>query len=277
MITRVRTALIALCVLAPFLIFSGTFMLQIFVIVMSTVALYETFACIKVEKNYYVSVPAYLLAVIVPIFARGITNTNLFIKLLFCTFFIYGFYLMTTAVFMKNKTALHDIGFVYLMTLYIIFSFSCIIFLRDVKYGEYIFLLVFMSAWMTDMGAYAVGSVLGKHKLLEEVSPKKTIEGAIGGIIFCVLSFCLYGFIIGIIFEATPRYIPLIIVGAVMSVISQCGDLIASLIKRNYDLKDYGNIFPGHGGVMDRFDSIIAVAPFLYMLYIASPYFELFF
>ena len=103
------------------------------------------------------------------------------------------------------------------------------------------------------------------------------MEGAIGGVIICSLSFLLYGFIIGQIFDATPSYPALALVGAILSVISQCGDLIASLIKRQFGIKDYGWVFPGHGGVMDRFDSIIAIAPFLYFLSASSPFFQIFF
>lgn len=277
MFTRLRTAFIALAIFAPFLIFSGTFIFEIFIILMSCIAILEILSCLKFEKKYYISVPAYLISGIVPVLARRIASTNLFFKLLFLIFFIYLFYLLVVSVFSKGTIIINDISLFFVMTVYIIFSFSCIILLRDVRYGQYLFLLVFMSAWMTDTGAYVVGTLFGKHKLIADVSPKKTIEGAIGGIVVCILSFCLYGFIIGMIFEATPRYLPLVIVGLIMGIISQCGDLIASLIKRKHNLDDYGELFPGHGGVMDRFDSIIATAPFLYMLYITSPYFELFF
>ena len=277
MITRVRTALIALVVLAPFLIFSGTFMIEIFTITLSCIGAYEILKCLKFEKKYYISVPTYILAGLVPVLSRRIASTDLFFKILFFLFFLYMFYLMVVAVFSKSKVIINDIALAYIMVIYIIFSFSCIILLRDIKYGQYIFLLIFISAWMTDVGAYLIGKPFGKHKLIPDVSPNKTVEGAIGGIVVCVLSFCLYGLIIGLIYEATPRFIPLIIMGIVMSIISICGDLIASLVKRKYSIKDYGEVFPGHGGVMDRFDSIIATAPFLYMVYTAIPYFEVFF
>ena len=277
MITRVRTALIALVVLAPFLIFSGTFMIEIFTITLSCIGVYEILKCLKFEKKYHITIPSYILAGLVPVLSRRIASTDLFFKILFFLFFLYMFYLMAVAVFSKGKVIINDIALAYIMVIYIIFSFSCIILLRDIKYGQHIFLLIFISAWMTDVGAYLIGKPFGRHKLIPDVSPNKTIEGAIGGVVTCVISFCLYGLIIGLIYEATPRFIPLIIIGIVMSVISICGDLIASLIKRKYSIKDYGEVFPGHGGVMDRFDSIIATAPFLYMVYTAIPYFEVFF
>ena len=277
MITRVTTALIALVVLAPFLIFSGTILLEIFAIVMSCIGVLEILTCLKFDKKYYISVPAYLIAGIMPVVSRRIASTDLFLKILFFLFFLYMLYLMIVSVFSKGTIIINDIALAFVMIIYIIFSFSCIVLLRDVRYGQYIFLLIFISAWMTDIGAYAIGRLFGKHKLIPDVSPNKTVEGAIGGIAICVLSFCLYGFIIGMIFEATPRYIPLIIIGIFMSIISICGDLIASLIKRKYNIKDYGDIFPGHGGVMDRFDSIIATASLLYIFYTAFPNFVMFF
>jgi CDP-diglyceride synthetase len=277
MITRVRTALIALVVLAPFLIFSGTILLEIFTIVMSCIGVFEILKCLNFDKKYYISVPAYLIAGIMPVVSRRIASTDLFLKILFFLFFLYMMYLMIVSVFSKGTIIINDIALAYVMILYIIFSFSCIVLLRDVKYGQYIYMLVFISAWMTDVGGYVFGRLFGKHKLIPDVSPNKTIEGAIGGIGTCVLSFCLYGFIIGMIFDVTPRYIPLIIIGFFMSIVSICGDLIASLIKRKYNVKDYGDVFPGHGGVMDRFDSIIATASLLYIMYTAFPNFVMFF
>jgi len=164
-----------------------------------------------------------------------------------------------------------------MMTVYAAFSFLCIILLRDMNNGRYVYLLIFISAWMTDTGAYFVGRFFGRHKLIEDVSPKKTVEGAVGGIVICILSFCLYGAIIGAIFDAVPNYPALIIIGGITSVVSQCGDLIASLIKRHYSIKDYGWVFPGHGGVLDRFDSIIATAAFLFILVSSSDFFAVFF
>ncbi|MCL2518293.1 MAG: phosphatidate cytidylyltransferase, partial [Oscillospiraceae bacterium] len=256
---------------------SGTFMLEIFIIVMGTVAVYELLDCLGLKKQFHISIPSYFLSIFVPLLARHIHDKNLLFKILFFMFFIFMFYLMVVAVSSKRNISLNDIAVAYMAIIYIIFSFTSIILLRDSNYGEYVFLLVFISAWMTDTGAFLIGIKFGRHKLIKEVSPKKTIEGAVGGIVVCILSFCVYGFIIGWIFEATPKYLPLIIVAFVMSIISVCGDLIASLIKRNYNIKDFGGVFPGHGGVLDRFDSIIATAPFLYILYSALPYFEIFF
>ena len=122
-------------------------------------------------------------------------------------------------------------------------------------------MLIFVGAWITDIFAYFTGKFLGKHKLIPEVSPKKTVEGSIGGIVFCSLFFVLYGFILTkLVSISSISYIVLAIVGIIISIVAQIGDLTMSQIKRKFGVKDYGKIFPGHGGMLDRFDSIIAVA-----------------
>jgi phosphatidate cytidylyltransferase len=116
---------------------------------------------------------------------------------------------------------------------------------------------------MTDIFAYFTGYFFGKHKLIPEISPKKTIEGSIGGILFCILAFLLFGLIVSAQTTTVPNYIGLGALGLLVSVFAQIGDLFASLLKREHNIKDFGNIFPGHGGIMDRFDSVIAVCPLL--------------
>jgi len=118
---------------------------------------------------------------------------------------------------------------------------------------------VFLIAFGTDIFAYFVGVTLGKHKLCPNLSPKKSIEGAIGGVLGAVILNGLF------LYFVLPEYfVPGIIISVLGSVISQCGDLAASLFKRHMGIKDYGKLIPGHGGVMDRFDSVIFVAPVIY-------------
>ena len=130
--------------------------------------------------------------------------------------------------------------------------------------GQYAYILIFIGAWATDTGAYFVGVLFGKHKLIPAVSPKKTVEGALGGILGCVFGFVVYGLILNFFFDVKVNYLPLVLLAILVAIVSQIGDLIASYLKRESGIKDFGTIFPGHGGIMDRFDSIIAVAPVIY-------------
>ena len=135
--------------------------------------------------------------------------------------------------------------------------------------------LIIIGAWGCDTCAYVIGKMLGKHHL-SQLSPKKTWEGCIGGVLGAgLLGFCFACFFpYRDLFIFTPKVaFPLIIM--VSAVISQFGDLTASAIKRNYEIKDYGKIIPGHGGILDRFDSVIFVAPFVYYLLVLTSYIHL--
>ncbi len=129
--------------------------------------------------------------------------------------------------------------------------------------GRYLVWLIFLSAWGCDTCAYCVGSLIGKHKMAPILSPKKSVEGAIGGVIGAAALGAIYG-----LFLRVPGYqigIYALICG-VGALISMVGDLVASAIKRNMEIKDYGKLIPGHGGVLDRFDSILFTAPVIYYL-----------
>ena len=177
------------------------------------------------------------------------------------------FLLLFVHVFESERINTSDISTVFMTTVYITVAFTSIIKLRDVSgIGGYIYLYIFIGAWVTDTFAYFCGRFFGKHKLIPKVSPKKTVEGAIGGVIFCALAYVLYSLILEKSYGLAPNYLQIFLIGAVISVVSQLGDLAASAIKRNYGIKDFGSLFPGHGGVLDRFDSILAVTPVLFML-----------
>ena len=150
------------------------------------------------------------------------------------------------------------------------------ILLRDIPVtGKFIYLIPFVFGWVTDTFAYFVGRFLGKHKLIPAVSPKKTVEGAIGGAVGCALVAILYGFVIGQCFDTVqPNYVVLAIAGVIIAVVSQLGDFAMSAIKRQYGIKDYGKLLPGHGGLLDRFDSCMAVTIVLAMIQAYFPLFE---
>lgn len=128
-------------------------------------------------------------------------------------------------------------------------------------------IMVCLCAWMTDTAAFFSGKLFGKHKLIEHVSPKKTVEGAIGGVLFTALSSAVYAFILmrlNVIDSTIMNYTEFAFLGLFGSIMSQLGDLFASAIKRDCGIKDFGTIFPGHGGILDRFDSVVFIVPFIY-------------
>lgn len=144
---------------------------------------------------------------------------------------------------------------------------SFIFLVRELPYGVYSVWMIFISSWICDTCAYAVGMLIGKHKLAPVLSPKKSIEGAVGGVAGAALVGALYAYFVvePVIREQNVTWV-FVLISAVGAVISQVGDLAASAIKRNHEIKDYGKLIPGHGGVMDRFDSVIFTAPMIYFL-----------
>ncbi len=152
-------------------------------------------------------------------------------------------------------------------------ALSSIILLRYSAHGEglgiFMVLYVLFCAWFGDSGAYFVGTFFGKHKLCPLVSPKKTVEGLIGGVVTVGIVTVITVFIYNafVLNDCQLNYFVLVPMSMVASLVGVIGDLSASVIKREYDVKDFGNIMPGHGGVLDRFDSVIFVAPFLYIAF----------
>ena len=171
-------------------------------------------------------------------------------------------YVATYPKFTAEEIAKATFGMVY-VALMMSFIFQT----RTSKDGAYTVWLIFISAWGCDTCAYLVGRAIGKHKMTPVLSPKKSVEGAIGGIIGSALIGALYGYIFRTnLTEFANPAVFCAIIGACGGLISMFGDLSASAIKRQYQIKDYGTLIPGHGGIMDRFDSIIFTAPLIYIL-----------
>ncbi len=153
-------------------------------------------------------------------------------------------------------------GFVYVPVM-----LSFVFITRMLNNGQYLVWLIYIVSWVCDTAAYCVGMLIGKHKLAPILSPKKSIEGALGGVAGSTAVACLYAWILvrtGCVPQTYFRVF--ILIGAVGSIVSQVGDLTASAFKRNFDIKDYGSIIPGHGGILDRFDSVLFSAPMICLL-----------
>ncbi len=263
MLKRIITSIVAIGVLLPILIFSHTPLFPLAVAVVTLISLFELFKCMGVEKKVFLTLPLYLYAAVSPFLMRyvfaGEAMTYAIIG--FMAGALYLIYLFTFVVWSHGRLVFSNALTVFGMSVYVIAAMNCILYVRDyTDGGKYLYLLIFLGAWITDIFAYFTGYFLGKHKLIEDVSPKKTIEGSIGGIVFCSLFYVGFGFIVDKFFSADANFIFLAISGIILSVISQIGDLIMSVIKRHYKIKDFGKLFPGHGGMLDRFDSILAVA-----------------
>lgn len=263
-------------VMIPVLLFSQYIIYPIFLSMLCLMATYEMLKVFKKERRPEIAVPSFLLAAsypMIPFFIRNI-DWQLGFVIMALGICLYMIYLFAMCVAHKGRMLLVEVFSTFTTVTYILIGFSALSIIRYLPFGEYEFLLIFFTAWGCDIFAYFVGTFIGKHKLIVEVSPKKTVEGAIGGVVCTFAIIMLYGFLIERFTDANANYIALAILGLVLPVISQIGDLFASLIKREAGIKDYSNLFPGHGGVMDRFDSMIAVAITTLMITMILPPFH---
>ena len=264
MLTRILTSIVSMFILLPILYFSNTYVFPIAVAIITAIALYEMFSCIGCKSKYPLTVPVYLAGAAIPFIGKIANGIEAVLPLIYAVIIIYAIYLFFIAILFNNKYTIEEISMCYMTSIYIILGFSSILFLRLIS--DYVYLLIFIGAWITDIFAYFTGKFFGKHKLCESVSPKKTVEGSIGGAFFCALAFVAFGLITLNKGSEIWKYAVLAGIGLIISAVSQIGDLSMSLIKRHYGIKDFGKIFPGHGGVLDRFDSIIAVSSILFIM-----------
>ena len=293
---RIITALVATCVLIPNLIFSNTPLMILSLAAASVICVFEIARCTGLHRAYPLCIPLYVIAALFPFITRyagdlkdlfsvtgwedlatyagSLDILRHYALSVIMAAMLYFFAIMT---FSKGKYKVTDVAVFFMASVYILFGMNGIIVLRDYRIGgEILYITIFIGAWITDIFAYFCGLLFGrggKHKLIPDVSPKKTVEGSIGGIVFCVLVMWLYG-LLCTKFTQHDSYLWFFAIGGLIaSVVSQIGDLLMSVIKRNYGIKDYGRIFPGHGGMLDRLDSVLAVSVALMAF---SSFFEFF-
>ena len=261
MLTRIITSICAICVLVPVLCFSQTALLPIGIAIVSLIATYEMAKCMGYQKNFALTIPVCAFATVSPFLLRYLKDFEQYVKIAFIVASLYLLYTFFLIIRSHGKLQFQNALAFFAVSCYIIAALNAILYIHDNESnGRFLYLLIFLGAWITDIFAYFTGVFFGKHKLIEDVSPKKTVEGSLGGIFFCALFYVVYGLILSHFFAVEVNLIMLGVSGLILSVVSQIGDLIMSVIKRHYAIKDFGKIFPGHGGVLDRFDSILAVS-----------------
>ena len=267
---RVITGLIFGIVFIGALLLMNTIVFPVFISLISSIAVFEIVKAVGM-KNKLIMAATIALSAIIPFLV------NFGIKIPVAAF--GGVYVVLILVLMLVKfeeTKFEQAVIAIFASVCIPYSFSLLIVFRDIaKYidgytkTDGVFLLVFavLVSWTTDVFAYFVGSKIGKHKLCPKISPKKSVEGAIGGVVGAVLLNSLLLLVFKKFFfqnGSEISYIGVGILSAILSVVSMFGDLAASTLKRNFGIKDFGKLLPGHGGIMDRFDSMLFVLPVLY-------------
>ncbi len=268
MLKRTLTAIVLALVALPCLVFSHTWAYPLFAAFLCVVGTHEMLGCIGVKKNYFITVPLCGAAVAFPLVARYMENRTEFLAFYITVLFVILIYLLALPVFAPDKVNTQTVSTSFVTSLFIITAFTSAVLLRDITDGIYYFMIPILAPFTCDMFAYFTGRLFGKHKLIPKISPNKTVEGSIGGTVFCTAICTVYGIILknGFLVSSVLPVWTFAVGGILISLVSQLGDLTASSIKRQHGIKDYGKIFPGHGGVIDRFDSVIPTVPLFLML-----------
>ncbi len=252
---------IVMMIIAIAAIFLGDYVLFGLILAISLIGMYELYRLFHMERTVP-GIVGYLACI-------GYFLLILFDKERFVLPGVLGFLLVSMILYViyfpKYKT--NQIMAVFFGLFYVAMMLCCIYRIREMERGVYLVWLVFIGSWGSDTCAYCVGRLIGKHKAFPVLSPKKSWEGCVGG----VVGAALIGVIYAAIFREKLTVIPypmlaFSVIGAASAIISQVGDLAASAMKRDYEIKDYGHLIPGHGGILDRFDSVIFTAPIVYYL-----------
>lgn len=248
-------------ILSPLIIvlFLGGIYLKVLVALLSLMGIYEFYNVSRKKGINPLSIVSYILTSIyyILIINNSFSFQKLFLIILFALF------IMLCIPVISDKYNFIDVAVTLMGFFYVTMFFSFIALINDKPNGKYLIWIIFISAWLCDTSAYYVGKYFGKNKLCPRVSPKKTIEGSIGGLIGSTLFCGIYGLVINSFGVQVPVY-HFIFMGIVCGVFCQFGDLVASSIKRYVDVKDYSNLIPGHGGILDRFDSILFTSVIVY-------------
>lgn len=256
-------------ILAPLIIFLflGGDYLKYLVMVLSLLGMYEFYKVSRKKHYKPIGLIGYILCIVYYLNMGNDLLTSFNIYILIGTIFL----LLCVPVLNSNYNFV-DVGLTIFGFLYVAVFFSFIVFINSKPYGSYLVWIIFICSWVCDTCAYYSGRFLGKggkHKLAPKISPNKTMEGSIGGLIGSTIGCTIYGYAISKYGVPIPIY-HYAIIGVLCGVFGQFGDLIASSIKRFVGAKDYSSLIPGHGGILDRFDSIlfVSVVAFYYITFV---------
>lgn len=263
MIKRVVSGAVLVLFLAAVILFNRSFPLALNLVValVSAASVFELTKALGLDRKWFLFLPSLAMAA-----AASFCGENLF-----AVYCLYTLVLFSAMLRYHRETTFKEVAVLYSMVVMIPSALNCLVLLRGLSqdHGMFYVLVAVLAAWVADVGAFFAGTFFGKHKLCPEISPKKTVEGAAGGLVLNVAVMLLWGLVLSRWFyhgQVQVNYLALFLAGFLGTFVSILGDLSFSLIKRGCHIKDFGQVIPGHGGILDRFDSVIFTAPFLYLL-----------
>ncbi len=263
-IKRVLTTVIGMPIIIAIFVLANPIIIDILLAIVAIRSIYEYSTCAKKTCNI-ISWIAYIPAIMIAFL--HIISKDIWLKVLPIIIPVFLLFAFFQVIITDGKNTYKDVvytvtGTFYLITLIVFFSL-----LYGAKNGKIYIWYIMLSAWGSDILAYIIGKHFGKHKF-SKISPNKTIEGCIAGLLGAIILSLIYTFFINKAFPLNIEYLHIIIISAILGIIGQIGDFSASVIKRHFEVKDFSDLFPGHGGMIDRIDSIIFIAPFAYYSFI---------
>ena len=262
---RLLVALVFVPLLFIIMFFLPPYAIAAVIAVICAICAYELSGAIGNHEHMRITIYTVISAALIPVgvyFNLGKLVFTAIILVLMCAVFI-------EAIILFNKEK--RITFEHIMTTLfggalIPFLMSGLVSLKNFREGNIFVMLPVISAFITDAGSYFVGFIFGRHKAFPRISPKKTVEGYIGGFVIGTAAMIFYGIVLVNLTQHEIRFWALMLYGVIGAALTELGDLMFSLIKREFDVKDYGRLLPGHGGMLDRFDSMVLTAPAIYLM-----------
>ena len=265
---RIITAAVLVLILFTALFFYYTPVFNVIVSIICMMATYEILHAYGLLKNLPLSIVNFTFSALVPFFM-----TPMLSRYVMPITFVYVLAQFIVVIANSKQVQVSQVATMFFTTFVTSFAFSTLAYMKVVhpQHSMFYCFIMFIAAWITDTGAYFTGRFFGKHKMAPYISPHKTWEGAVGGVVFSTLGAVIAGLIYQAIAAAGGstveiNFLLLAAAGLTASVIGELGDLSASCIKRQCGIKDFGSIMPGHGGILDRFDSLMFVAPFMFLV-----------
>lgn len=264
--TRLKTAFIG-AILFLVILFSPATVFQAAVVVIAGIATYEAYSVTKIVKKVPLALTgAFGVLWCALLGCMHLNSRSVTVDMCLLTMTLHVAALLTLMVFKHEDVKLADAAVSFFLSVFIGLLYSFLIPLREGSEGIYLVLILFAGTWCADGGAYFIGIRYGKRKLAPALSPKKTVEGAYGGVLGSLVGVLVTAFVIGVVMGEKVNLFGIILTGIGCAALGPVADIATSAIKREYGVKDFGNLFPGHGGVLDRFDSILLTAPFVYYM-----------
>lgn len=265
--TRIISGAVFTVVLALVFFLLPNFVTAVAVAALCAMASYELLFATGLVKNVRLNIYSALMAVLVALWSHlGCDYASMLLGVL-----LYGMLLFGELLISSGKTPVAQLGYCMLSGLVIPFLLSALLRIRNWQDGQILLLIPFIMAYCSDTGAYFIGVCFGKHKMCPNISPKKSWEGFFGGIAVAIVGMIVYAYVLTRTSDFRVNYVLALLYGLVGALGSVFGDLMMSVIKRQVGIKDYGKLIPGHGGILDRFDSVLITAPLTEVLLLLIP------